>query len=152
MISKSGNRFSGFVAGAALRGEIGYHGIEHQEALRRRPHATFPLLDEAKRLEMRETLGRELASDERGETFGRDPLGEAKPHQQELIPFLLSRKDLALDHAMPVRQHAPHPGFGAFLGRKREPAARRDEPPVRAGAHADIVLATPVDQVVPAAD
>ena len=134
----------------ASTGEIGDHRIEHEEALRRHPQAAVALLEKPERRKVREALRRRAHGlrARRSDRAQSPPRGEA-PSGGTRLPRRAAR-DVALHHAMPLRQPPAQPGLGALLGRERQPAARRDEPPMRARAHARIFAIAPIGEVVAA--
>ena len=81
---------------------------------------------------------------------GIDALAEPQTHQQELVALLLAAQGRGLDEAVPLGLDLGQPGFGAPLAGLGEPAPRRDEAPVRAGADPGVLAVAPIDEVVAA--
>ena len=92
--------------------------------------------------------GRAARPDKRGEALrlDRPPRGEA-PSAGTRPPRLGATGPGARRRRAPLPS-PPQPGLGPLLGREREPAARRHEPPVRAGADAGIFAVAPIGEVV----
>ncbi len=78
-----------------------------------------------------------------------DAFAQAQAHHQHLVALFLPGEDIVGHHAVAARLHALVPVERHLLGGGGVALVVDQQPPMRAGADADIFAIAPVDQVVP---
>ncbi len=84
------------------------------------------------------------------EALRTDAFGEPEPHQQIFVGAFLARQRLVDNEAVTERFNPHQPAFRSLLGRGGDSSAALDDAAMGARTDADIIVAAPIDQIVPA--